>query len=134
MKRHTLIASLLCAGAAVMSLSAQAASAETCAGKEREIQQQLEQARRHNNAAQVRGLESALKSVRSHCNDADLHAKRQQNVTELKAKVSERERELRESMQSGADADKIQKRRDKLNEAQQELSAAQRALPANAHP
>lgn len=135
MKTSTLIAGLLFTSTATTSLALNAATVpSTCAAKAQEIQQQLDQARHHKNSAQVRGLEKALASVQTHCNDGELRAKQQAEVTEKQAKVAEREQELQESLQSGADADKIQKRRNKLSEAQQELQEAQRTLASMENP
>lgn len=128
--RGVIIASLALAAINTYAADANVPPAGTCAAKAYDIEQQLAQARLHRNAGQIQGLETALRSVQTHCQDDDLRVKRQQNLTEKQAKVAERKAELRESQQSGADAGKIQKRQDKLAEAQKELHAAQQEITA----
>ncbi|MCW2475336.1 DUF1090 domain-containing protein [Candidatus Symbiopectobacterium sp. NZEC151] len=135
MKKVAVFRGFVIASLAFCTINAYAADAKvppagTCAAKAYDIEQQLAQARQHRNAGQIQGLETALRSVQTHCQDDDLRVKRQQNLAEKQAKVAEREAELRESQQSGADADKIQKRQGKLAEAQQDLRAAQQEITA----
>ncbi|MBG6240774.1 MAG: DUF1090 domain-containing protein [Candidatus Symbiopectobacterium sp. Dall1.0] len=135
MKKVTVLRVVITASLAFAAISAYAADtkvppAGTCAAKAYDIEQQLAQARKHRNAGQIQGLETALRNVQTYCQDDDLRVKRQQNLAEKQAKVAERKAELRESQQSGADADKIQKRQDKLAEAQKELHVAQQEIAA----
>lgn len=135
MKKIAAFSGFFIASLAFSAMNAHATDVKTppagsCAAKAYDIEQELEQARRHHNTGQIQGLETALRKVQTHCQDDDLRLKRQQNVAEKQAKVAEREAELRESQQSGADADKIQKRQTKLAEAQQDLHAAQQEKSA----
>ncbi|KAA9002826.1 DUF1090 domain-containing protein [Affinibrenneria salicis] len=102
------------------AFAASNAASGGCAAKERDIQQQLEQARQHHNQPKVQGLERALSEQRANCNDEQLAQKRRQALQEKRAEVAERQQELRQSQQKG-DADKIIKREKKLAEAQQAL-------------
>ncbi len=135
MKKIVVFSGFFITSLTLSAMQAHAADAKappvgTCAAKAYEIEQELELARHHRNTGQIQGLETALRNVKTHCQDDDLRLKRQQNVAEKQAKVAEREAELRESQQSGADADKIQKRQAKLSEAQQDLRAAQQEVAA----
>ena len=88
------------------SLSASALAASPCQEKEQDIQREISYAEKHHNQSRIDGLNTALRQVRENCSDSKLKA--------------ERQRDLQEARKKG-DADKINKRQHKLNEAQQEL-------------
>lgn len=114
----------LCAALAVPALAAEEKAALTgCAAKQQAISEQIEQARAHNNAEQLAGLEKALSESKAHCTDAGLHKEREQKVLEARKEVSQRQKDLDKAMKKG-DSDKINKRKDKLAEAKKELQAA----------
>ena len=94
-----------------------------CAAKRSAIEQQLQQARDHKNAAQAAGLETALTQVKANCTDAGLRSEREQKVLEARHEVSQRTKDLDKAMKK-ADAEKINKRKEKLAEAKQELQEA----------
>ena len=91
---------------ALSSLSASAIAASPCQEKEQDIQREISYAEKHHNQSRIDGLNTALRQVRENCSDSKLKA--------------ERQRDLQEARKKG-DADKINKRQHKLNEAQQEL-------------
>ncbi|GGM29695.1 hypothetical protein GCM10009425_45300 [Pseudomonas asuensis] len=99
------------------------AEAQNCSEKENKIQRQLDHAREHGNDSRIRGLETALRSVRNNCTDAGLQAKRQQKISKARKEVNERKADLQEVINSSS-AETINKRRRKLAEAQQELRDA----------
>lgn len=94
-----------------------------CAAKRQAISTQIEQAKAHGNSAQQAGLETALAEVTTHCTDASLRKERENKVLDAKHEVSRRQADLEKAMKKG-DADKINKRKDKLAESRKELQDA----------
>ena len=94
-----------------------------CAAKRQAISSQIEQAKAHGNSAQQAGLEKALAEVTAHCTDAGLKKERENKVLDAKHEVSRRQADLDKAMKKG-DADKINKRKDKLAESRKELQDA----------
>jgi len=94
-----------------------------CAAKRQTISAQIEQAKAHGNSAQQAGLEKALSEVTAHCTDASLRKERENKVLDAKHEVSRRQADLDKAMKKG-DADKINKRKDKLAESRKELQEA----------
>jgi len=94
-----------------------------CAAKQQAISAQIEQARAHGNAEQQAGLEKALSEVQAHCTDAGLRKEREQKVLDARHEVNQRTKDLDKAMKKG-DAEKINKRKDKLAEAKKELQSA----------
>lgn len=94
-----------------------------CAAKRQAISTQIEQAKAHGNSEQQAGLEKALSEVTAHCNDATLKKERENKVLDAKHEVSRRQADLDKAMKKG-DADKINKRKDKLAESRKELQDA----------
>ncbi|WP_046219998.1 DUF1090 domain-containing protein [Photobacterium halotolerans] len=98
-----------------------------CDAKAYEIQQQIEYAKNNDNTHRVAGLEKALQAVRDHCTDEGLMRDRLAKVNEKEQEVAERTLELKDAQESGR-ADKIEKRMNKLKEAEAELAAARSEL------
>ena len=94
-----------------------------CAAKRQAISAQIEQAKAHGNSAQQAGLEKALSEVTAHCTDASLRKERENKVLDAKHEVSRRQADLDKAMKKG-DADKINKRKDKLAQSRKELQDA----------
>lgn len=94
-----------------------------CAAKRQAISAQIEQAKAHGNSAQQAGLEKALGEVTANCTDASLRKERENKVLDAKHEVSRRQADLDKAMKKG-DADKINKRKDKLAESRKELQDA----------
>ena len=101
----------------------EAAPLTGCAAKRQAISAQIEQAKAHGNSAQQAGLEKALSEVTANCTDASLKKERENRVLDAKHEVSRRQADLDKAMKKG-DADKINKRKDKLAEARKELQDA----------
>lgn len=93
---------------------------ESCAGKEANIRRQLDHARDNGNAGQIRGLETALDKVRTHCTNEGLQAERQDDIDEVREEISEREADLREALEDG-EPQKVERRERKLDESREEL-------------
>jgi len=109
---------------ATQLLAAEEASQLTgCAAKRQAISTQIEQAKAHGNSAQQAGLEKALSEVTANCTDASLKKERENKVLDAKHEVSRRQADLDKAMKKG-DADKINKRKDKLAESRKELQDA----------
>ncbi|WP_367237518.1 DUF1090 domain-containing protein [Pseudomonas sp. Rh2] len=124
MKRvHTLV---LLATLGLAATAVQAAQPDEgltgCAAKRSAIENQLKIARDHGNDAQVAGLEEALRGVEN-CNDASLRKEREQKVLDARHEVAQREKDLKKAKAKG-DAEKINKRKDKLAESRKELQEA----------
>ncbi len=94
-----------------------------CAAKRQSIGIQIEQAKAHGNTDQQAGLEKALSEVTDHCTDAALKKERENKVLEAKHEVSRRQADLDKAMKKG-DAEKINKRKEKLAESRKELQQA----------
>ena len=94
-----------------------------CAAKRQDISAQIEQAKTHGNSAQQAGLEKALSEVTTHCTDASLRKERENKVLDAKHEVSRRQADLDKAMKKG-DAEKINKRKDKLAQSRKELQEA----------
>ena len=94
-----------------------------CAAKRQAISAQIEQAKAHGNSEQQAGMEKALSEVTAHCTDASLRKERENKVLDAKHEVSRRQADLDKAMKKG-DADKINKRKDKLAQSRKELQDA----------
>jgi len=94
-----------------------------CAAKRQAISEQIEQARAQGNSDQLAGLEKALSEVTEHCTDAGLRKEREQKVLDARHEVAQREKDLKKAEKKG-DAEKINKRKDKLAESRKELQEA----------
>src|SRR5450830_1433763 len=94
-----------------------------CAAKKQGIVNQIEQAKSRGNADQQAGLETALSEVTAHCTDASLKKERENKVLDAKHEVSKRQADLDKAMKKG-DADKINKRKDKLADTRKLLQDA----------
>ncbi|MGY2402713.1 DUF1090 domain-containing protein [Pseudomonas sp. SDO5271_S396] len=94
-----------------------------CAAKRQDITTQIEQAKAHGNSAQQAGLEKALGEVTANCTDASLKKERENKVLDAKHEVSRRQADLDKAMKKG-DADKINKRKEKLAQSRKDLQDA----------
>jgi hypothetical protein len=94
-----------------------------CAAKRQAISTQIDQAKLHGNSEQQAGLEKALSEVTANCTDASLRKERENKVLDAKHEVSRRQADLDKAMKKG-DADKINKRKDKLAQSRKDLQEA----------
>ncbi|SFH03071.1 DUF1090 domain-containing protein [Pseudomonas sp. NFACC45] len=94
-----------------------------CAAKRQGIINQIELAKSRDNKDQQAGLETALSQVTTHCTDASLRKERENKVLEAKHEVSQRQADLDKAMKKG-DAQRINKRKDKLAASRKELQEA----------
>jgi hypothetical protein len=94
-----------------------------CAAKKQGIINQIELAKSRGNTDQQAGLETALNEVTAHCTDASLKKERENRVLDAKHEVSTRQADLEKAMKKG-DAEKINKRKDKLAQSRKELQEA----------
>ena len=94
-----------------------------CAAKRQGITNQIELAKSRGNKDQQAGLETALNQVTTHCTDASLRKERENKVLEAKHEVSQRQADLEKAMKKG-DAQRINKRKDKLAASRKELQEA----------
>ena len=101
----------------------EAAPLTGCAAKRQAISTQIEQAKAQGNSEQQAGLEKALSEVSANCTDTALKKERENRVLDAKHEVSRRQADLDKAMKKG-DADKINKRKDKLAEARKALQDA----------
>ncbi|MDY7562846.1 DUF1090 domain-containing protein [Pseudomonas sp. 10B1] len=98
-----------------------------CTAKRQDIIIQLDQAKTSGNKEQQSELENALSKATTNCTDASLLKQLEQKVLDAKHEVSRRQSDLNKAMSKG-DADKINKRKDKLAESRKELQNAQLEL------
>ncbi|MBD0704758.1 DUF1090 domain-containing protein [Pseudomonas sp. Fig-3] len=94
-----------------------------CAAKRQGIINQIELAKSRDNKDQQAGLETALSQVTTHCTDASLRKERENKVLEAKHEVNQRQADLDKAMKKG-DAQRINKRKDKLAASRKELQEA----------
>ena len=93
-----------------------------CDAKRSAIENQLKIAREHGNSDQVAGLEQALEGAKN-CTDNSLRKEREQKVLDARQEVAQREKDLKKAEKKG-DAERINKRKDKLAESRKELQEA----------
>lgn len=124
LNRSLATALLLLAG---LPAGANPAQQPLCQDKIERVEQQLEQARDHQETHRARGLRNALEALRDHCTDADLIQEARQAVREAEQEVSERRADLDEAIADN-DRDDIAKRREKLREAEAEWQEEQTQL------
>ena len=94
-----------------------------CAAKRQGIINQIELAKSRGNPDQQASLETTLSDVTSHCTDASLRKERENKVLDAKHEVSRRQADLEKAMKKG-DAERINKRKDKLAASRKELQEA----------
>lgn len=94
-----------------------------CAAKRQGIINQIELAKSRGNQDQQAGLETALNEVTTQCTDASLRKERENKVLDAKHEVSRRQADLEKAMKKG-DAERINKRKDKLAASRKELQEA----------
>jgi division protein CdvB (Snf7/Vps24/ESCRT-III family) len=94
-----------------------------CAAKKHHLQTLIEQARMRGNSHQQAGLETALNEVNANCTDESLRQARENKIKVAEDEVRERRDDLEAAIKKG-DADKISKRRAKLDESRSELQSA----------
>ncbi|PZW47373.1 DUF1090 domain-containing protein [Pseudomonas sp. URMO17WK12:I2] len=99
-----------------------------CETKAAKIEQQLQAAWAEGLADKAKGLSAALDSVRENCSDKELMHELQARIDKARDEIREREADLRDAELSG-DPGKIAKRQAKLDEAMQELKAAEAEFP-----
>lgn len=127
MKR--LAAAVLLASIATLSFAQKAPNAaDPCLKKRHDILTQIDQAKAKGNAKQLAGLNKALKANDANCTPESSRRTREKDVSEARAKMVDRDRELAEAKAEGKDKEKIARHEQKLNEAQTELQRAQKAL------
>lgn len=126
--KHLAIAVLLSSMTTLSFAQKAPEAADPCLTKRQDILAQIAQAKAKGNDKQVAGLHKALKANDANCTPESLRRAREKDVSEARAKVADRDRELTEAKAEGKDKEKIAKREQKLNEAQAELQRAQKAL------
>ena len=99
------------------------AALKGCAAKEQNVRNQIARAESAGNSSEVSGLKKALEEIQDHCTEAGLKRERENKVLEAKHEVSERQADLDKAMKKG-DAEKINKRKEKLAESRKELQDA----------
>ncbi|MEN2396398.1 DUF1090 domain-containing protein [Pseudomonas halotolerans] len=114
---------LCSAMAAPLTAAEQTPELTGCAAKRQGIINQIELAKSRGNKDQQAGLETALSQVTTHCTDASLRKERENKVLEAKHEVSQRQADLEKAMKKG-DAQRINKRKDKLAASRKELQEA----------
>jgi hypothetical protein len=95
-----------------------------CDTKRQSIETEIAYAQSHNNAARVRGLQTALAEVTAHCTDASLQSAANKKVAKARDNVAENERDLQEAKDQGKSPKKIADRQRKLDQAHADLEEA----------
>ena len=95
-----------------------------CDTKRQSIETEIAYAQSHDNAARVRGLQTALAEVTAHCTDASLQSAANKKVAKARDNVAENERDLQEAKDQGKSQKKIADRQRKLDQAHADLEEA----------
>ncbi len=98
-----------------------------CAAKRQTIGEQLAQARLSADGQQVAALEKTLQEVSERCTEASLRKEREQKVLDARHEVAQRRKDLDKAMKKG-DPQRIDKRKEKLAEANRQLQEAVKDL------
>ena len=98
-----------------------------CVAKSQEIRSKIQQAKTDGDKVQQAGLEKALNEANANCSETSLLKQREQNVLDAKREVTRRQNDLTKAMEKG-DAEKINKRKEKLADSRKELQEAQTEL------
>lgn len=121
----------MCVCAMLVAAFAQSVQAEgVCSKKIAQLEKQMAIAKKHNNKGRVAGLERALENVRSWCTDENELSEAEVKVYEKQEKVTERQQALDKAIAKKDGQKKIEKRKQKLSEAQVELREAEKARAA----
>lgn len=107
----------------LLSFSVLADNSDSCQYKEIEIYNQIIYANKYNNIQEVAGLQAALEQVRTHCHGHEFSKRVARKVEEKKLKLAERQQELAEAQADGR-VKKIWKAERKLEAAKYELKEA----------
>lgn len=105
-----------------------AGPSRACDAKRASIETQIAEAEANGRKREVAGLQKALRANKANCTDESLARDRAKAVQSAQREVKARERDLSEAESKG-DAEKIAKRREKLDAARRELSEAEKPLP-----
>jgi hypothetical protein len=127
LKLTATLAFLSCFSLTAVTAQSEETVLKGCAAKRQALTQQIEQAHSAGNLQQEAGLQKALKENQRHCTDASLTKDRQKRLAKAQREVTEREADLKKAEAKG-DTKKIDKRKEKLGEAQKELADAQAAI------
>jgi uncharacterized membrane protein (DUF106 family) len=100
-----------------------------CQAKICHLEQQIEMAKQHNNHAKLEGLNTALNEVRSHCTDASLKEKIQEDMDKVREDIEEYKKDLAEANAENK-SDKISKYQTKISEKESDLHLLQKELEA----
>jgi len=98
-----------------------------CAAKRQTIGEQLAQARLSADGQQVADIEKTLQEVSERCTEASLRKEREQKVLDARHEVAQRRKDLDKAMKKG-DPQRIDKRKEKLAEANRQLQEAVKDL------
>jgi hypothetical protein len=98
-----------------------------CAAKSQEIRSKIQQAKTDGDKNQQAGLEKALSEANANCTETSLLKQHEQKVLDAKREVTRRQNDLTKAMEQG-DAEKINKRKEKLANSRKELQDAQTEL------
>ena len=98
-----------------------------CALKSQEIRSKIQQAKTDGDKDQQAALEKALSEANANCSETSLLKQLEQKVLDAKREVTRRQNDLTKAMDQG-DAEKINKRKEKLAKSRKELQDAQTEL------
>lgn len=101
--------------------------AETCATKQKAIENEISIAQSHNNTHKVARLETALTQLKKNCSPASLQAEHQRKVLAAEQKVQRREAALNTAKTNGKSDKKIAQLQAKLDSARAHLEQLQKA-------
>ena len=94
-----------------------------CAAKRQAIEARIDQVRASDDHTPLDGLQQARDQVEAYCNESALRKAREQKVLDARHEVAQRKKDLDKAMKKG-DPERINKRKEKLSEANKELQDA----------
>lgn len=103
------------------------ADSSPCQQKFANIEQQIEQAKKHGNPHRVKGLERALHNAKSNCSTRSLIDDKKEDIVEQEEKITDLTKKIQEKTQSGK-VEKVKTLERELQEEQEKLTILQRDL------
>ncbi len=98
-----------------------------CAEKTCQVNKQIILAKKVNNTDKLKGLNKALEEIKEHCNDDEIIADIEKNISEAKEELAEHKEELKEAKVEQKN-DKIEKYTMKIKENEAEIVLLQGKL------
>lgn len=117
-----------------LSASYTSAAGNDCAAKRVKIENQIVQAKAHNNAKRVAGLETALSQLNANCTKTGLMGSAQDRINKLEQKISEKRDDItkieadRQQANAKGDVNKVAKYDKKILDKKSDITVLEAEL------